>query len=116
MEEADGKKWRKRVIWADCREPYKTELEALASMWIDGGLSHGELAIELWEMWSKKKFVEKATKTLAGVPLPDVQGQMEILVEAMRMAAMYPTTTPEERRDLLENSRSLFGKEPGPQR
>lgn len=116
MDESGEKNWSKRINWAACREPYKTELEALSTLWVEGQLTHGELALELWDMWSKKKFVETPTKTLAGVPLPDVQTQMEILVDAMRNAAMYPTTTPEERRELLENSLTLFGKGDGPQR
>lgn len=116
MEDSGEKNWSKRINWATCREPYKTELEAISTLWVEGQLTHGDLALELWDMWSKKKFVETATKTLAGVPLPDVQLQMEILVEAMRKATIYPTTTPEERRELLENSRTLITRDEGLER
>ena len=111
-EEAEKRKqWSQRISWAKCIEPYKTELDTIGSHWIEGQLSNGELALELWEQWSSTKFSEMPSSTLPGTPLPDVQAQIEILAEALLAAELYPKTTPEERRELLDNQLARFGKD-----
>src|SRR4051812_23011604 len=111
MVESEDKQWSERITWATCREPYQSELNGLAALWVQNQLSNAELALELWIMWSKKKFAESGTKSQA-VPSSNaqVQEQIEILVEAMRMAATRESTTPEERREFLENSRAHLGR------
>lgn len=106
------KQWSVNVKWAKCREPYKTELDGVATLWIEGQISNEELALELWMMWSKKRFAETVTKSPAIDPKMNgpVQEQIEILVEAMRMALQMESATPDERHQLLELSRSHGGR------
>ena len=103
------KQWSRRYSWASCREPFKTEFDTLASLWIEGQLSNEVLALELWQLRDKLQFSEAPSKTLAGVPLPDVQSELETIVQAMLGATLYPSTTTEERRALLDHSRSVRG-------
>lgn len=49
-ESEENRAWQKRVAWAKCAEPHKTVLDTLASHWIDGDLSDGDLALELLKM------------------------------------------------------------------
>ncbi|MBC7818254.1 MAG: hypothetical protein IAG10_15315 [Planctomycetaceae bacterium] len=109
----DQKQWSKRYTWAKCREPYKTELDALASLWIEGTLSNEELALELWQFRDTLQASEAPSKTLAGTTLPDVHSDLEILVGAMISASLYPSTTEQERRALLEHSRNMQSEQQG---
>ena len=111
MDESGGKQWGKRINWANCREPYKNELDTLASHWIEGAISNGELAIELWQMWSEVKFVTEPSEGLPKIDLSDVQKQMGTLAEAMlAINGLSPKTTPEERRRFLDRSREVDGE------
>jgi len=38
--------WSKRIEWATCPEPYKTELDAIGGQWVEGVLSNEGLAFE----------------------------------------------------------------------
>lgn len=116
MTESPDKQWLKRVDWAVCREPYRTELNTIASHWIEGTISNGDLALELWDIWSKIKFVEAPTATLAGIPLTDVHSQLNILVEAMQSAALNSEISSEDRREVLENLRRRSGNDSGQHR
>lgn len=101
------KEWSRRYSWASCREPFKTELDTLASHWIEGHLSNESLALELWQLRDKLQFSEAPSRTLSGVPLFDVQSDLDTIVRAMLGATLYPSTTQEERHALLDHSRSV---------
>lgn len=103
----DQKQWSKRYTWAKCREPYKTELDALASLWIEGTMSNEELALELWQFRDKLQFSEPMAQPIAGTTLPDVHSDLEIIVQAMISAVIYPSTTEQERRALVDHSRNM---------
>jgi len=111
--EGDQKQWSRRYSWASCREPFQTEFNTLASHWIEGQLSNEGLALELWQLRDKLLFSEAPSKTVAGMPLPDVQSDLEIIVRAMIGATLYPSTIPEERRALLDHARGVQGDQHG---
>jgi hypothetical protein len=103
MDEPDEKKWSKRYSWAECGEPYKTELDTLGSHWIEGELSNGELAIEALEMLS----------VMDAAPCPRdhiYKAQLRILTEAMLGVAERPIEmqTPELRRQHLDHVKKLL--------
>lgn len=107
VEGESQKQWSKRYSWASCREPFKTEFDTLASHWIEGQLTNEGLALELWQLRDKLQFSEGPSKMHSGVPLSDVQSDLDTIVNAMLGATLYPSTTPEERRALLDHSRSV---------
>ncbi len=107
VEGESQKQWSKRYSWASCREPFKTEFDTLASHWIEGQLTNEGLALELWQLRDKLQFSDGPSKTHSGVPLSDVQSDLDTIVNAMLGATLYPSTTREERRELLDHSRSV---------
>jgi hypothetical protein len=105
------KRWSKRYNWAICREPYKTELDAIASQWIEGALSNEELAFEAVQMLSELEWVVQPGETTPKLCLNDVIAQVKILTEAMLSASEHPKQTSERRRQALDFMRLEFGKE-----
>ncbi len=69
----------KRHKWANCREPFCTELETLSFQWIEGGLSNAELALELWEVWSKIRLSQCSAKPAPESALAIVENRLEVL-------------------------------------
>lgn len=108
QDDSERKNWMKRHNWAKCREPFKTELDTIASQWIEGSLSNEQLALEMWQLWSKMRLVESPAGETA-VDLSDVRSQLGILAESLCTAALHPQLTPEERRNVLEHIRQIDG-------
>jgi len=98
-------KWSKRASRAQCREPFKTELDTLADHWIEGQLSNEALALELWKFRESLLFSESPSMGRVEIPLPEVHLELEILVQAMIGSDFYPSTTADIRRALLERTR-----------
>lgn len=113
MDGSTEKPWSKRYNWAACREPYKTELDALASQWIEGALSNEELAFEAVQMLSELEWVGQPGKTTPRICLDDVIGQVKILTEAMLGVSERPRDmqTSDLRRQAMDFMRAEFGKE-----
>ena len=120
MDESEGNKWSTEVRWAKCSEPYKTQLERLASRWIKGSLPNERLAVELWNLTSHLRVFEGMTSQgglRPPVPDRDVRSQIELLADAMLLATKHPSSKPKERRKLLETSVEHFRiMEDGPRR
>jgi hypothetical protein len=98
----------KRHSWAKCREPFKTELDTLGSQWIEGALTHEQLALELWQLWSRMRFVEAPSEG-AVIDVADVQRQAEVLAEALCAAQLRPATSLQDRREILEHMCQIGG-------
>ncbi len=110
MNGPNDKQWSKRYSWSQCSEPYKTQLDAIGSQWIEGALSNEELAFEAVQMLSEMDAVPG--------PRDDViKSQLRILTEAMLGTAERPpeAQTAELRRHLLDHVR-LSSLEAGPER
>lgn len=103
------KKWSKRCAWANCREPYKTQLDTLGSHWIEGSLSNEGLAFEAVQLLSELEWVRKPSSGSTVIPMTDVVTQLQILTEAMLAASTHPDLTPELRREALDFMRTEFG-------
>jgi len=103
MDEGEGKQWRKRISWAQCCEPFKTELDTLASHWIEGALSREDLSLELWKQFAKCNVRDKQNEGKPIFDLVDVAVDLRILVNAM-LAEDYSRTetNSESRRTWLE--------------
>ena|SRR5260370_31816076 len=110
MDAAGDKEWSKRYGWANCREPYKTELDTLGSHWIEGALSNEQLALEAVRLLSELEWVSQPDPSSRAVRLDDVILHVKILTEAMLSATLQPQITPEQRRQLLDSMREHFGK------
>lgn len=110
MDESEQKQWSQRYSWADCREPYKTELDTLGSHWIEGALSNAELALEAVKLLSELDFVSNPGSGAETIRLDDVTKQVKILTEAMLSAELQPSSTPQERRQFLDSMRIEFGE------
>ena len=95
--------------WAQCGEPYKTELDTLGSLWIEGVLSDKELALEAVQLLSNLEWVRRPSESPALVQTDDAITQAKILTEAMLASTVHPDMTPELRREALEFMRSEFG-------
>ena len=106
MSGSDEKSWMKRYNWAICREPYKTELDTLASHWIEGQLSNEALALEILQIRQQAESVSESLNTLVGQKLDDVHKQVKILTDALLSAILDPELTPERRRAALDFMRS----------
>ncbi len=103
MDGAEGKRWRKRISWARCREPFKTELNTLATHWIEGALSHEELALELWKHFAKCQERAEHNQVNPMLDLTDVAVDLRILVNAILADDFSRTkTTPDSRRAWLD--------------
>lgn len=91
MVDSESSNWQKRIAWAKCREPYKTTLDTLASHWIDGVLSHADLALELWKLHHKcREKIQMESEVKPGrskFNLADVETDLGCLAEAMCMAS-----------------------------
>lgn len=101
---------------ARCREPFQSAIDTATRRWIEGTLSHPELALELWQLHDQLQFTELPSRSYAAVLQPEVRHELGILVQAMLAATLYPTTTPEFRRALLDQARSDRGDRSGASR
>lgn len=99
----------KRHNWAECREPYKTELNTLASHWIEGELSHESLAFEILKVQSEIDDIDIALEDKTTPRLDDVRSQLKILAEAMLSASLDLSLTPSQRRQALDFIRDHDG-------
>lgn len=107
--------WMKRQKWANCCEPFCTELETLSSQWVEGALSNEELALELWEVWSKLRWSQVSEKPSPASAL--VEDRIAVLVESLLSATQHESATPEERMERLQHSlRELGSDRTGPYR
>ena len=98
--------WMKRYPWANCREPFKTELDTLASHWIEGQLSNEALALEILQIRQRAESVSESMDTLFGQKLEDVITQVKILTDTLLSAMLDPAITPEGRRSALDFMRN----------
>lgn len=101
--------WTKRHNWAQCREPYKTELDTLGSHWIEDALTNEQLAFEVLKTLSDVRWAGDPGGAAQKIPVDDVVGQLKILSEAMLTAAMDPKATAEDRRRILDTTREQYG-------
>jgi hypothetical protein len=115
MDEPVEKQWSKRHSWATCHEPYKTELDAIGSQWIEGALSNEELAFEAVQMLSELEWVSQPGKSHTKICMDDVIGQVKVLTEAMLAVSERPPEmqTPESRQQALDFMQSELGKAGG---
>ncbi len=113
MDEPVEKHWSKRYNWATCREPYKTDLDAIGSQWIEGALSNEELAFEAVQMLSELEWVSQPAETHTKICMDDVIGQVKILAEAMLAVSERPREmqTAESRHQAVDFMRTEIGKE-----
>ena len=111
VDESGDKQWSKRISWANCREPYKTELDTLGSHWIEGALSNEELAFEAVQFLSELDWSRQLRSDPTTGRLDDVILQVKILTEAMLSASLHPNITPELRREALNFMRTEMGKD-----
>lgn len=113
MDEPVEKQWSKRHNWAACGEPYKTQLDALGSLWIEGSVSNEELACEALELLSEFGWADPGDPGCMDGSMDAVISQVKILTEALvAMRWRLPETqTPEARRHVLDSIRAKFGKE-----
>jgi hypothetical protein len=105
--------WSRRYDWATCHEPYRTQLNAIGSQWIEGALSNEELAFEAVQMLSDLEWIAQPGKSHKKLPMDDVIGQVKILTEAMLAVSERPREmqTPELRRQAVDFMRAEVGKE-----
>lgn len=116
MSGADEKNWRRRVAWAECREPYKTELDTLGSHWIEGDLSNQELAFEAVKLLSELEAVGQLSGSKPPTRVDDVVEQLRVLTEAMLSLSHESAATQADRREALYHMRNLFRRDRGAQR
>lgn len=109
MSDENEANWSKCYSWAQCREPYKTDLDTLGSHWIGGVVTNEQLAFEAVHMLSNVDWVSQPNGLHRRLPLDDVVGQIKILTEAMLTASLRPTTTPDQRRQILDRTRNELG-------
>lgn len=102
MEESEeGRSWQKRMSWAECAEPHKTVLDTLASHWIEGELSHGELALEILRIRTViADSLREAESEKKRPPreLANVSRELDILAAAVSEANQDPTSDVSHRR------------------
>lgn len=107
-------KWGDTLKWADCGEPYRRNLDGLATMWIKEQISTEKLAARLWDLWARKRDSEprEAAPTVILRHNDRVAAQIEILVEAVRMAESREEdvefSLPDERWEFLQKSLARF--------
>lgn len=98
--------WMKRYPWAICREPFKTELDTLASHWIEGQLSNEALALEILQIRQRAESVSESMDTLFAQKLEDVIAQVKILTDTLLSTMLDPSITSEGRRSALDFMRN----------
>ena len=97
-----------RLNWANCREPYKSELDLLSSYWIEGFLSDEHLAYRAVQILSELDWVNQPDKASQKIPVDDVVSQLKILTEAMLTCSVAPDCTPDSRKQALDFMRTEF--------
>ena len=102
MSDAVEKASTERLIWAECREPYKTELDRLARHWIDGSLSDEKLAFKAVQILSELDWVTQPDAASQKISVDDVVSQLKILTEAMLACSDNPECTPAMRRQAFD--------------
>jgi hypothetical protein len=111
MDRSDNKQWSKRYNWAQCFEPYKTQLDAIGSQWIEGALSNEELAFEAVQMLSEMDWMRLPSDSV-------ITNQVKVLTEAMLAVSERPQEmqTPDARRYAIDNMREALAMKEGPWR
>ena len=71
MSDSAHKQSTDRLAWASCREPYKSELDQLASLWINGVLSDEKLAFRALQMQSELDWVSQPDVASERIPVDD---------------------------------------------
>ena len=95
MDDSEQRNWQKRFQWAKCREPYKTQLDTLASHWLEGALSNEELALELWKFQVNRIGHEEDHEGTGKLNLKDVDADIQILANAVcDVSHCYDKATP----------------------
>ena len=92
----------KRVDWARCREPYRTELNTIGSHWIEGALGDEALAIELLNLLVELDWVAQPDQASKKISLADVSKDALTLANAMVTNRSTAGETPEDRRGVLD--------------
>ena len=115
-DESEDSNWQKRVSRANCREPYKTALDTLASLWIEGAISDTELALELWKVHNDCRNaiddhdIQNSGKMFGRkrLDLTDVEREILILADCVTVACDIPKgkSDPELRNTWLEVMRT----------
>ena len=85
-EREESRSWQKRMSWAECAEPHKTVLNTIASHWIEGEISNGEVALEA--LRERARIVDQlrgAREARSRPPkeLEAVSRELDILIEAI---------------------------------
>jgi hypothetical protein len=121
MPESEKNAWSAPGGWAKCREPYKTQLDAIANGWIEGTKSHADAALELWTL--RLAYLDKVRRGIeeekgplthisftevsaaAASKMKDVESDVHALSDAVCNAALPNAAhNPEERRMELDVS------------
>ena len=116
MGESGEMEWNKRYHWAQCREPFKRQLDVLGSNWIDGTLSNEGLAFEAVQLLSNLEWSRRPADGAAVVRVDDAIAQVKILTEAMLAVSLHPDMTPKLRREALDFMRSEYRGNGGAER
>lgn len=74
-EAGKGKQWANRVRWAECSEPFKTQIDNYSTEWINGRKTHEQLAFDILSDQSKID----GSYVFVG----DIELQLKILRDAM---------------------------------
>ena len=78
-----GKQRTEKLVWARCREPFKTKIDNLSSQWVHGSVSDEQLALEILTMQARTEFVSLPHPESFRIPMEDVTSQLKILTETM---------------------------------
>ncbi|MDP1798014.1 MAG: hypothetical protein Q8K78_11055 [Planctomycetaceae bacterium] len=102
--------------WAQCREPYKSEIDAITSLWIEGTLSNESLAFEAVQLMSQLNWTSQPDPASRVIRMDDVFQCIQILMEAMLAVSEHPpeSQSSDLRRQMLDSMRmELAGSQKG---
>lgn len=96
-------RWLKRIEWSKAREPYRTIMNTLASQWVEGAITDGELAIEILRLRDKACVqVALDLDNNRVTKLPDVEADLQILNDALLDSLQHKDLTEDGRRTTLQ--------------
>lgn len=72
-----------KLVWAKCREPFKTKIDNLSSQWIQGSVSDERLALEILTMQARVEVLSQPHPDAMKSPMDDVTSQLQILTDTM---------------------------------
>lgn len=115
MAEAGKREWHKRYSWAKCREPDKTQLDTLGSLWVEGELSNEGLALEVVQLLSDLEDWGNPKPDSSPYRQEDVIAQVKVLTQAMLAVSEYPSAqqNSQMRRQALDFVQANLGPETG---